>query len=169
MKARLWLSQEQVMIPEEQIVAIHEQAGQVISVTVTDDTHTTHTVLLDDTIILLPATGIQEHYPDMNATEPKMIFQGDIVQVRQIEERLNCGGLNTPENIGQVVFYEGSWQVRTNVGPDLSYLNIENFYVDLNDEGNYRRILCNIYEDDLATMEISEKTRLETERPSPFL
>ncbi|MGF3067024.1 YopX family protein [Facklamia sp. P12950] len=90
----------------------------------------------------------------------KLIYEGDIVKSRYIHERLNCGGLNTPENIGVVVFRQNEWQLKVKVGKNLAYLRDNYFYFSLDDPYSYRQVIGNELENDLDQLVEKHTTKM---------
>lgn len=72
--------------------------------------------------------------------EKKEIKEYDLIEMRQEFQAFNCGGDNTVQHYGYVVFEENEWQVKVAISKDYSYLNNTEYYVPLNQDGYFKEI-----------------------------
>lgn len=85
---------------------------------------------------LLKETG----YSDRKEAH-RYIYEGDQVNIRDIEERFNCGGDNTIDNTGTVVWKDDQWQLHCTLDSDFSYMHDNDYYILLDQPGTRRKIV----------------------------
>lgn len=84
-------------------------------------------------------TGIFENLSHTKR-ELKEIKEYDLIEMRQEFQAFNCGGDNTVQHYGYVVFEDNEWKVKVAMSKDYSYLNDTEYYVSLNQEGYFKEV-----------------------------
>ncbi|MGX7107860.1 YopX family protein [Facklamia miroungae] len=154
MKGRIWFKATQIMEYFKEIKLLGEDQLEGI---LEKDLYPKKWNLSKDDHVMF-STGINEKLPSGETN--KVIYEGDIIKSRYIYERLNCGGLNTPENIGIVVSIEGEWQIQVKVEKQWTYLKADYFYFPLDDKYSFRQVIGNIHEDKLEYLLQIYKTKM---------
>lgn len=140
---RLWLSHEQGF--NYQVLSVHERNREEVLVEYADEEKGRHTFTTRSDK-LTKGTGLMEVLPPDNVATPQEIYEGDIVDARQMFDQMNCSGVTTPKHIGPVIYQDGRWVIRTQLGNDLSYLSVNYYDVPLDNDVMYRQVVGNIYQ-----------------------
>ena len=90
--------------------------------------------------LIFKNTMIKENVHE-HSEDNQFIYEGDQVNIRDIEERFNCGGDNTIDNTGEVVWKDDCWQLHCQLDNDFSYMHDSDYYVLLEQPGTKRTIL----------------------------